>query len=57
MKIHVYKGVVFCYLQVKEDDHAGDWMVEIEGKCRENLKTNRRSRTDTRFRSLEATER
>ena len=57
MTIHVYKCVCVCYLQVKEDDHAGDWMVEIEGKCRENLSRKRGTRAHATFRSAEATER
>jgi hypothetical protein len=47
----------FGYLQVKEDDHAGEWVVEIEGKCREKLSSKRRTRGRATFRSVEATER
>ena len=43
--------------QVKEDDHAGEWMVELEGKCKEKLSNKRRAYSGPEFRTLEATER
>jgi hypothetical protein len=54
------KKKTLCKLEidkVKEDDHAGEWMVEIEGKCREKLSNRRSSRNGVSFRSVEATER
>ena len=47
---------MIVFLQVKEDDHVGEWMVELEGKCKEKF-TNKDRRDRPEFRTLEASER
>jgi len=53
------KKKTLCRLEinkVKEDDHVGEWMVELEGKCKEKF-TSKGRRNRAEFRTLEATER